>query len=705
MKLFSQLCRSAALLVPVLVMLFGTSIARGEGVQVFQSWKLSTNDGKLLFLDFEQDNFSVDNAGEKDGVQRDFVDIAYVGIGLDLLAIEGDELWVYFGGVYPEAPDPLPDPDPSAPKIILQAGEIGLRSLATVATDPFAQVPTALIIGQAKGKPVFQAYLCTFDFEPEEPTYDCGFIAKEFPRPVASAYIPVDATDALDGDGGFVVTGGTEVVALLANDNYVPKTVFKKQGVLNGGERITDIAYFADNELLVATNDRRVLQVHTATEGGNDFTAWTLDGVAADDPCLANRDQRLTVDVTEDEGEMLVMVADFACSEATLYKGDETSLRTVEFKLETEPGSGVFDYLMPEAGTVTDGEFLDLNGCLKAGGCPFDNEGAASVTVQKVEGSANATKYFVENMVDCRCNDTCEDPDIDITVGSNGEVNWIEFLPEEVHNLVVDPTWIPGYLEGSPARDCKLKAFIIKTAGDTRTGITEGDWDIGSLFDEPDDPPHDPDVIDLETQCETGLRRSDDPDVDNIVGPGWDVVIYSPTRGQGVCPDCDIPGVGDPTVGLDSMLASPGCSSTRVRTRSKSIFGVGFTVVPIDDQMPGAGVTDQLITDLGTAISGLAMQYLLPDDYATLSGRYTTQVLEKWETAKAKFTQQPNAADTALTALTSQLRKLQSDNASVTYADNPDNIQGDVETRIDMLLFFIDERLRQLVPLGGYPTL
>jgi len=695
MKLFSQLCRSAALLVPVLVMLFGTSIARGEGVQVFQSWKLSTNDGKLLVLeDFEQNQFSVDNAGdEEDGVSSDFVDIAYVGIGLDLLAIEGDELWVYFGGVYPEAPDPLPDPDPSAPKIILQAGEIGLRSLATVATDPFAQVPTALIIGQAKGKPVFQAYLCTFDFEPEEPTYDCGFIAKEFPRPVASAYIPVDATDALDGDGGFVVTGGTEIVALLKGEAYAPKTIFKKQGVLNGGERITDIAYFADNELLVATSDRRVLQVHTATDGGNDFTAWTLVEPAADDQCLANRDQRFTVDITEDEGEILVLVADFACSQATLYKGDRTFFGAIELKLETEPGSGVFAYLMPEAGTVADGEFLDLNGCLKAGGCPFDNEGAASVTVQKVEGSANATKYFVENMVDCRCNDTCEDPDIDITVGSNGEVNWIDFLPEEVHNLVVDPTWIPGYLEGSPARDCKLKAFIIKTAGDTRTGITEGDWDIGQLFGDG-----------LETQCETGRPRSNDPVIDEIVGPGWDVVIYSPTRGQGVCPDCDIPGVGDPTVGLDSMLASPGCSSTAVRTRSKSIFGTGFTVVPINDQMPGRDVTDQLITDLGTTISGLAVQYLSPDDYAALSGRYSTQVLEKWETAKEKFEQQPNAADTALTALTSQLRKLQSDNASVTYADNPDNIQGDVETRIDMLLFFIDERLRQLVPLGGYPV-
>ena len=131
--------------------------------------------------------------------------------------------------------------------------------------------------------------------------------------------------------------------------------------------------------------------------------------------------------------------------------------------------------------------------------------------------------------------------------------------------------------------------------------------------------------------------------------------------------------------------------------------GIGFTVLPTNDQMPGVGVTDQLITDLGTAIKFLALPLLTPDDYAALWGRYNTQVLERWETAKAKFSEQPNAADTALTALTSQLRKLQNENASVTYdSSDPDNIQGEVETRIDVLLFFIDERLRQLVPLDGY---
>jgi hypothetical protein len=95
-------------------------------------------------------------------------------------------------------------------------------------------------------------------------------------------------------------------------------------------------------------------------------------------------------------------------------------------------------------------------------------------------------------------------------------------------------------------------------------------------------------------------------------------VIYSPTRGKGVCPDCDnnllVPEIGEYPDdlgngipgGLESNLATPFCGSSGVRTRSKSIFGVGFTVVPVDNQMPGVGVTHQLITDLGTAIVELA---------------------------------------------------------------------------------------------------
>jgi hypothetical protein len=85
-------------------------------------------------------------------------------------------------------------------------------------------------------------------------------------------------------------------------------------------------------------------------------------------------------------------------------------------------------------------------------------------------------------------------------------------------------------------------------------------------------------------------------------------------------------------------------------------------------------------------------------------------VLDKWENAKSKLVNQPNAADTNLGALTAQLRNLRNENEFPPedgfqgYADNPDNIQGDIETRIDVLLFWIDERLRQLIPLDGYDT-
>jgi hypothetical protein len=296
-------------------------------------------------------------------------------------------------------------------------------------------------------------------------------------------------------------------------------------------------------------------------------------------------------------------------------------------------------------------------------------------------------------------------------VGPNGEVNWIDFLPEEVKNLVADPSYIPGYLQGTQARACKIKAFIVKTEEDTRTGIAEGSWEIGNLFNDG-----------RATQCVTGISRSDDPIVDNIVGPGWDVVIYSPTRGKGVCPDCDnnllVPEIGEYPDdlgngipgGLESNLATPFCGSSGVRTRSKSIFGVGFTVVPVDNQMPGVAVTHQLITDLGTANVELAQPLLSVDEYAILQDRYFNQVLDKWENAKSKLVNQPNAADTNLGALTAQLRNLRNENEFPPedgfqgYADNPDNIQGDIETRIDVLLFWIDERLRQLIPLDGYDT-
>jgi hypothetical protein len=672
-------------------MLLGASTAWGQ-VQVYQSWKLSTADGKLLFLDFDKGQAFIDNAGDaEDNIQRDFVDIAYAATGLDLLTIDGDELWVYFGGVYPQAPDPLPDPDPrEKPQKVLGASDIGLVSLTTLATDPFAAAPTALLIGQAKGKPVFRAFLCEFpsDFS----SYSCTALADEFPRPVASAFIPaVDATGDLD-DGGWVLTGGTEVVFIKSDGTTT--TVVMKRDVLSGGERITDIAFLSGDDLLLATDGRRVLKVGAVAGGATSALDFTdeLPPVDASAACLSLRDQRLTVDVTEDEGETLVMVSDFACGQATLFDGTGGAVY---------PEPLLLGGLKPESGTVAEGEFLDLRTCLNQGGCPFDKNGDASITVEKVEGSANAILYFVENMVDCRCAGDCESKGI--PVGLNGEVNWIDFLPEEVKNLVADPTYIPGYLEGSLLRQCRIKAFIVKTEEGTRTGIAEGAWEIGDLMD---DPPNRYEA----TRCETGIPRSDDPVVDDIIGPGWDVVIYSPTRGKAVCPDCDGGPIGEwpsnaANKGLESNLAATGCGSSLLRTRSKSIFGIGFTVLPINDQMPGVDVTDQLITDLGTAIEFLAQPLLTPDDYAALWGRYETQVLVKWETANAKFTEQPNAADTALTALTSQLRKLQNENASVTYdAGDPDNIQGEVETRIDVLLFFIDERLRSLVPLDGYVT-
>ncbi len=115
-------------------------------------------------------------------------------------------------------------------------------------------------------------------------------------------------------------------------------------------------------------------------------------------------------------------------------------------------------------------------------------------------------------------------------------------------------------------------------------------------------------------------------------------------------------------------------------------------------------LTDQLLLDLETAIDELAFPLLSTTDSTTLTHRFDL-IWSKWLTAKDNFVNQPNAADTALGALISQLQELQEDNAGVDYeyyTPDVNNIQDEIETRSTVAIFVIDERLRQSVPLSGF---
>jgi hypothetical protein len=678
MKLLSQLCRRAVLLVPVLAMLLGTSIAWGQN-QTFQSWKLHTNDGKLLLVDILEGQVIVDNKGDEGREPpRDFVDIAYLPTGLDLLAIDGDELFLYPGGAYPEPP-PIGELDTrEAPIPILTALKLGLRSLVTIEVD--AVTGQALVIGQAKGKPVFHAYLCTDVSEPD-PEDRCLLVAKEFPRPIASNYVPVDATGDLDGGGGFLLTGGKEVVVMLFDNDYRPQTIITKKGVLAGNEQITDLAWFTEDIVLLGTSDRRLLKVQLS---GTTTVFGSPPGTGAD-PCTSDRDQIISVEVIEDDGQTYVLSADFACSVATLYDGTtEDDLGTLQLRVEPEPG--VFVDLMPEGVTVTDGEFLDLSGCLE--GCPFAPEDAATVTLKSVEGPTGAVVYHAVDMVDCRCDDSCMGKGI--ILGVNRALNWIDILPEEVVNLgiVQDPTWISSMTQGDPIGNCEVGAFIVATDPDTKTGIIEGFWEVDELLEPLP-----------KRLCVTGSLRSDEPVIDVILA--WDVINYAPTRGETVCPDCD-PDLIPSETGFETMLASNACGSSGFKGRGFSIIGYGFSIPSGGDPTILVNVTDQLITDLGTAIDELAQPLLSSlSQYMTLKHRYDL-VYSKWTTAKAKFDDQPNAADTALGALIAQLTNLRKENQDAEYQSDLDNIQGEVEVRVDVAIFVIDERLRPSVPLDGF---
>ena len=225
------------------------------------------------------------------------------------------------------------------------------------------------------------------------------------------------------------------------------------------------------------------------------------------------------------------------------------------------------------------------------------------------------------------------------------------------------------------------------------TGIVDFAWDIHTILGRGDN-----------TRCATGLMRSENPDMDAILD--WDVVGYSPTSGGTVCPDCPS-SLTASTEDYEITLASNGCGSSAGSGWRFSVYLYGLSI-PSTGAQTLVAVTDQLLADLGTAIDDFARPLLWDGDHQMLANRYDN-ALDKWTKAKDAFLNQPNAADTTLNALVSQLLNLQyENNYEVNYCEAPmtcedtENVQGQIEVRIDTLVFLIEERLRPSVPLSGF---
>jgi hypothetical protein len=674
MNTIRQFCRQAALIVPALAMLLGTPIAWGQQ-QIKKTFAVHTPTTLSVI-----ENSAI--TGGVDDSTKDFVDIAYGSGPNSLFAASGTKLWRYSN---------IED-DPSE---IHDFADDKMRSILAIAVDPVTE--QIYVFAESKGKPTFKLFVGVSNM-----AGSWLFTKKQedFPKFIDA----VAVNDPLLGLGLGVLAADEKAVYFLDADlNFkLTRKADKKRSGLSGPEHITGLAGLPGTKtVLLGTDDRRLLIVDLSAVPA---ATVAFGGGLSIQSCMSDREQVIGVAAARDQGSLVVITTDLACDEVRLF-GDNLASPTV---LPTDE---------PEGPTTTEGEALDLNSCESVQGCDFDAPGVATVNLESFSGSPDAVLRHVTGMTDCRCDGTCLDKGITLV---NGALNLVDILPpEEVEQgTVYDPTFIQQWLQGDPDRECELGAFIVDTPPGTETGIVEGLWEVDDLLDQ----------ADFDTRCDTGLQRSDNPDIEAILN--WDVIGYAPTPstsasgGVTVCPDCDS-NSSAPEIGFETTLATDACSSSGIKGRGFSVFTYGLSIPSGGEVKVLVDVTDQLIIDLGTAIDELAKPILDltdPDGYVILDERYDT-VLGKWNSTKNSIDDSPASVDSAANALLVQLGHLRSENQLVNYTMpqvstvdcnpntaepdtncDPDNIQGEVEVRIDVLVFLINERLIPSVPFDGFPA-
>lgn len=652
MNIRHQSARLMALVIATAALLASTPTAWGQA-QIKKTFAFH-GPASISTIDFE--NGQTMKTVDEEGVV--FVDIAF-GAGPDsLLAATGTELLLY-----PAAKGPAVPVHDFAP---------AMRSILAIAVDPNSE--TIYVFAETKGKPTFKLLigkktLATLPYW----TFSGDVVQEDFPKFVDAVAV---SKNPVLGDGILAADDkALYFLAAAAEPAFNAVRVADKKFIgLNGPESITGTAMMPGTQIaLVGTDRRRLLAVDlagvapTASFGGVDPLSL--------DSCMSDRDQVIglaTADLAT--GDTVVMVSDFACDEVRFFDGDGASSGAAVASTD------------PRNPATTDGVPLDLGDCADSDGCDFAGPGVVTVEVTGYTGSPQATLRHVTGMTDCRCTGAC----------ASAPLNLVDLLPDEVVDLgiVPDPTWIPAWLQADVEYACELGAFIVKTAPDTQTDIIDSAWEVQQLFGR-----------DQDNRCEKGLTRSEYPDIDAILD--WDVIGYSPTEGDTVCPDCLV-GPTEPKVGYEFTLSNTDCvNPVEGRSREFSVFLYGLSI-PATGPTTLVDVTGQLLTDLGTAIDELAQPLLLQSDYSKLESRYLN-VMDKWAKAEDALINQPNAADTTLNAVVSQLLNLQNENRNeLTYCADPltcedaDNIQGEIEVRIDTLIFVIEERLRPSIPLSGF---
>ena len=653
MNIRHEPARLVTLIIAAAALLGSTSIAWGQA-QIKKTFAFH-GPASISIADFEKGQAlkTVDEEGTV------FVDIAF-GAGPDsLLAAAGTKLYLY--------------PAAKGPAILVHDFAPDMRSILAIAVDPNSERIYAFT--ERKGKPTFKLLVGEKTLAaPPYWAFSGDVVQEDFPKFVDA--VAVSKNPAL-GDG--VLAADEKALYFLAasaNPAFTAVRVADKKFIgLLGPESITGTTLIPGTQIaLVGTDRRRLLAVDLA---GIAPTA-SFGGVnpLSIDSCMSDRDQVIGLAAADLSADgTVIMVSDLACDELRLFDGDGASL------------GAALQSTDPQDPAAVEGVPLDLGDCADENGCDFAEPGVVTVEVRGFTGSAQATLRHVTGMTDCRCTGDC----------AVAPLNLVDLLPDGVVDLgiVPDPTWIPAWLQADVEYACKLGAFIVKTAPGTQTDIIDSAWEVQQLFGR-----------DQDNRCETGLARSDYPDIDAILD--WDVIGYSPTEGVTVCPDCLV-GPTEPELGYEITISNTDCvNPIEGKSREFSVFLYGLAI-PVTGPTTVVDVTDQLLTDLGTAIDELAQPLLWQSDYVKLQSRYLN-VMDKWTKAKDAMVNQPNAADTTLSAVVSQLQNLKYENRNeVSYCPEPsvcladtDNIQGEIEVRVDSLVFLIEERLRASVPLVGF---